>query len=83
MLGLYHITMERDGEPGEGMAFTNVGEIEQALDAKAVTLHAKIKARYETVDEDGKPIVRRVETTPGPHAAVARSCRATRRSVSS
>src|SRR5574339_414549 len=31
VLGLYNITMERDGEPGEGMAFTNVGEIEQAL----------------------------------------------------
>src|SRR5437879_4430064 len=31
VLGIYHITMEREGEPGEGMAFTNVGEIEQAL----------------------------------------------------
>ncbi|MBV9953662.1 MAG: DNA-directed RNA polymerase subunit beta', partial [Pseudolabrys sp.] len=65
VLGLYHITMEREGEPGEGMAFTNVGEIEQALAAKAVTLHSKIKARFETVDEHNNPIVRRVETTPG------------------
>ncbi len=65
VLGLYHITMQRDGEPGEGMAFTNVGEIEQALASKAVTLHSKIKARFETVDEHGQPIVRRVETTPG------------------
>ena len=38
VLGLYHITIERDGEPGEGMVFTDVGEIEQALAAKAVTL---------------------------------------------
>ena len=65
VLGLYHITMEREGEPGEGMAFTDVGEIEQALEAKAVTLHTRIKARYEGVDENGKPVVRRVETTPG------------------
>src|SRR5437867_9341426 len=65
VLGLYHITMEREGEPGEGMAFTNVGEIEQALAAKAVTLHSRVKARYEAVDEDGKPVVRRVETTAG------------------
>src|SRR6187401_615854 len=65
VLGLYHITMDRDGEPGEGMAFTNVGEIEQALASKAVTLHSKIKARYEGVDENGDHIVRRVETTPG------------------
>ena len=65
VLGLYHITMERDGEKGEGMVFTNVGEIEQALEAKAVSLHAKIKARFEGVDEHGQPMTRRVETTPG------------------
>src|SRR6266700_1515234 len=65
VLGLYHITMDREGEPGEGMAFTNVGEIEQALASKAVSLHTRIKARYEGVDEVGQPIVRRVETTPG------------------
>ncbi|MBV9828036.1 MAG: DNA-directed RNA polymerase subunit beta' [Alphaproteobacteria bacterium] len=65
VLGLYHITTERPGEPGEGMAFTNIGEIEQALAAKAVTLHAKVQARYRTVDENGAPIITRVETTPG------------------
>ncbi|MGE0259223.1 MAG: DNA-directed RNA polymerase subunit beta' [Alphaproteobacteria bacterium] len=65
VLGLYHITMQRDGEPGEGMAFTNVGEIEQALASQAVTLHSKIKARFEAVDEHGQTVVRRVETTPG------------------
>jgi DNA-directed RNA polymerase subunit beta' len=65
VLGLYHITMERPGEKGEGMLFTSIGEIEQALEAKAVSLHARIKARYHTVDADGNPVVQRVETTPG------------------
>ncbi len=65
VLGLYHITMERPGEKGEGMLFTSVGEIEQALESKAVSLHARIKARFPTVDADGKPVVQRVETTPG------------------
>ena len=65
VLGLYHITTERSGEPGEGMAFTNVGEIEQALASKAVTLHTRIKARFNGVDNDDEPVVRRVETTPG------------------
>ncbi|HEV7372910.1 DNA-directed RNA polymerase subunit beta' [Arenibaculum sp.] len=65
VLGLYYITMERDGEPGEGMAFANIGEIQQALDAKVVTLHSKVKARYKTVDSEGKPTVLRVDTTPG------------------
>src|SRR5207248_11192730 len=65
VLGLYHITQEREGEPGEGMAFTNVGEIAQALASKSVSLHAKVKARYEGVDSEGREVVRRVETTPG------------------
>src|SRR4249919_1240978 len=65
VLGLYYMTRDREGEPGEGMAFTNVGEIEQALASKAVTLHSRIKARFEGVDEKGEHMVRRVETTPG------------------
>jgi DNA-directed RNA polymerase subunit beta' len=65
VLGLYHITMERPGEKGEGMLFTSIGEIEQALESKAVSLHARVKARFHTVDADGKPVVQRVETTPG------------------
>src|SRR5882762_6845816 len=47
------------------MAFTSIGEIEQALASKAVSLHARVKARYHTVDGDGNPVVQRVETTPG------------------
>ncbi len=65
VLGLYYLTMEQDGEPGEGMVFTDVGEIEQALEAGAVSLHAKVEARYRTVDEEGKPLTVRVKTTPG------------------
>ncbi len=65
VLGLYHITMERPGERGEGMLFSSIGEIEQALESEAVSLHARVKARFHTVDADGKPIRQRVETTPG------------------
>jgi len=65
ILGLYYMTMEREGAKGEGMIFADVGEIEQALDAGAVSLHAKVTSRYTTVDADNNPIVVRVETTPG------------------
>jgi DNA-directed RNA polymerase subunit beta' len=65
VLGLYYLTLERPGEKGEGMALSSVGEIEQALAAGALTLHAKIKARVETVDAEGKPKIVRMETTPG------------------
>ena len=65
VLGLYYLSQERPKEPGEGMTFNDIGEIEHALFSKSVTLHAKIKARYKTVDAEGKPITRRVESTPG------------------
>ena len=55
VLGLYYLSIMRENEPGEGMLFGNMGEIEHALDAKAVTLHTKIKDRCEGLDENGKP----------------------------
>ncbi len=65
VLGLYYLSIESEGEPGEGMLFGNVAEIHHALDAKAVTLHAKIKGRFTTVDEKGKPVSQIHDTTPG------------------
>ena len=65
VLGLYYLTMCREGEPGEGMAFVDVGEIQQALDAGVVTLHSRIQARYRGIDEEGNETVTRLETTPG------------------
>ena len=65
VLGLYYLSVEKENEPGEGMAFSNIDEIEHALEAGVVTLHAKIKARWESVDKNGEPIREVVETTPG------------------
>ena len=65
VLGLYYLSLVMDNEPGEGMMFGNVAEIHHALDAKVVTLHAKIKGRFITVDEKGKYVSRIYETTPG------------------
>ena len=65
VLGLYYLTMDIKGEPGEGMVFVNVGELEHALHAGAVSLHSMIKCRFEGVDSDGKPTTSVVETTPG------------------
>ncbi len=65
VLGLYYLTIDLEGQPGEGMVFANVNEIQQALDASAVTLHSRIKARYKGVDENNEPITLIVDTTPG------------------
>ncbi len=65
VLGLYYLSLMKEGEPGEGKLFANIAEIEAALEAGVVTLHTKIKARFETVDADGKPVRMTIDTTPG------------------
>ncbi len=65
ILGLYYMSLELDGQLGEGMIFRGVGEITHALTENVVSLHAKIKCRYKTVDVDGNEIMELVESTPG------------------
>ncbi|MCC7260322.1 MAG: DNA-directed RNA polymerase subunit beta', partial [Alphaproteobacteria bacterium] len=65
VLGLYYLSLSADGEPGEGMAFTDMAEIQHALDNNIVTLHSKIKARFTSIDRDGKKVTRVVNATPG------------------
>jgi DNA-directed RNA polymerase subunit beta' len=65
VLGLYYLSMDREGEPGEGMAFADMAEVHQALEIGAVTLHSKIKARVPQTDEQGNTYQKRFETTPG------------------
>ncbi|MDQ2066189.1 DNA-directed RNA polymerase subunit beta' [Xinfangfangia sp. CPCC 101601] len=65
VLGLYYVTMERKGMKGEGMSFTNIDEVEHALTAGELHLHAKITARLQQVDEEGNLVWKRFETTPG------------------
>jgi DNA-directed RNA polymerase subunit beta' len=54
-----------EGEPGQGMAFGNMGEIEHALANKVVTMHTKIKARVSSMGKDDKLFTEIVDTTPG------------------
>ncbi len=65
VLGIYYLSMEREGEPGEGMMFADMAEVHQALFTKSVTLHSKIIARVPQTDENGEQIMKRFETTPG------------------
>jgi DNA-directed RNA polymerase subunit beta' len=65
VLGLYYLTMEADNQPGDGMAFGSIAELLHALEAKAVTLHTRIKARLEVYDDAGKLVTKVIGTTPG------------------
>ncbi|MGV6888592.1 DNA-directed RNA polymerase subunit beta' [Rhodophyticola sp. SM2404] len=65
ILGLYYITMEREGMKGEGMSFSSIEEVEHALTAGEVHLHAKINARVKQIDDEGNEVFQRFDTTPG------------------
>lgn len=65
VLGLYYLTLAIDNEPGEGMTFGDMAELEFALHNKVVTIHSKIKFRKSMLNIDGEVVRSIVETTPG------------------
>ncbi|RJF70954.1 DNA-directed RNA polymerase subunit beta' [Rhodopseudomonas palustris] len=65
VLGLYYLSIMREGLPGEGKVFGDLAEMEHALFSKVIHLHTKIKYRWESLDDEGKPYMRLIETTAG------------------
>ena len=65
VLGLYYITKPKKGAKGEGTIFYSPEEVIIAYNEKAVDLHAIIKVRINTVDENGLPKHQIIETTVG------------------
>ncbi|SNT23583.1 DNA-directed RNA polymerase subunit beta', partial [Sphingomonas laterariae] len=65
VLGLYYLSIQKEGEPGEGMLLADMIEVHQALNTGAVTLHTKIVSRVPQTDEAGNQYMKRYETTPG------------------
>ncbi|AGF74409.1 DNA-directed RNA polymerase subunit beta prime [Bartonella australis AUST/NH1] len=65
ILGLYYLSIISEKEPGEGMAFADMGELHHALENKVVTLHTKIKGRFKNIGKDGEEVAKLYDTTPG------------------
>ncbi|ETW13839.1 DNA-directed RNA polymerase subunit beta' [Roseivivax marinus] len=65
ILGLYYLTIAREGMKGEGMVFGSVEEVEHALNAGEVHMHANIQCRVKQIDDEGQEVVKRYDTTPG------------------
>ncbi|MFY1709877.1 DNA-directed RNA polymerase subunit beta' [Tritonibacter mobilis] len=65
ILGLYYLTLAREGMKGEGMVFGNLDEVQHALDAGVVHLHSKVTVRVPQIDDEGNEVFQRFETTPG------------------
>ena len=64
ILGMYYLTLEKDGEKREGKAFKDEKEAILAYDNHVITLHAKIRVR-RTLEFDGVKESRMVNTTVG------------------
>jgi DNA-directed RNA polymerase subunit beta' len=70
VLGLYYATRDRINAKGEGLIFSDIGEVQRALDAGAVELTAKVTVRMTEWTKDkatGEFVssVSMVETTVG------------------
>ena len=65
VLGIYYLTLEKDGDKGEGKYFKSENEAYLAYENKVITLHSKIKVRRTGVDKDGNPISQIVDCTLG------------------
>ena len=64
ILGSYYLTLDKDGERGEGKVFRNVDEVMMAYQTGVIELHSKIKVRRE-MEIDGKLETAIVDTTIG------------------
>ncbi|TSD63622.1 DNA-directed RNA polymerase subunit beta' [Aeromicrobium piscarium] len=47
IIGLYFLTLDRDGHPGEGRAFSSSAEAQMAFERGEITLQSKVKIRRE------------------------------------
>ena len=65
ILGSYYLTMEVQGEKGEGNYFSSPEEAIIAYENKEVGMHAKVFVRMVKVDEEGNERHKKVETTVG------------------
>ncbi|HPU11399.1 MAG TPA: DNA-directed RNA polymerase subunit beta', partial [Ottowia sp.] len=70
VLGLYHATREKINGKGEGMVFTDIGEVQRALDAGEAELATKISVRLTEWNKNKdtgefEPETKLVETTVG------------------
>ncbi len=65
ILGAYYLTVQIDGEKGEGMYFKDEDEAMLAYQNGDIGLHCKIKVRRFKEDEDGNVRSKTIETTVG------------------
>ena len=65
VLGIYYLTMEKEGDLGEGKFFKSKNEALLAYENKEITLHSKIQVRRTVTMENGEEVTGIIDTTLG------------------
>ena len=65
VLGIYYLTIDKDGDKGEGKFFKSVNEALLAYENEVITLHSKIKVRVSKKNADGEVVSKIIESTLG------------------
>lgn len=65
VLGLYYLTLEDPDAVGAGNVYFSEDEVEHALAAKSISLHAPMQVRLKVVNAEGVEGFERVSITPG------------------
>ena len=64
IIGSYYLTIDREGEKGEGKAFISADEVIMAYQTGEVGLHAHVKLRV-TREINGQKVSKLIDVTPG------------------
>ena len=65
VLGIYYMTQQRDGEPGEGRAFKSMNEAILAYENKEISYQSKIRVRRTVTLPDGTKKTGIIDTSLG------------------
>ena len=67
VLGIYYLSQITDKQKNEKSKgyFSNIAEIETALEMKSISLHSNIICRFETLDEKGNKVTEKHKSTAG------------------
>ena len=65
VLGIYYLSQSNKQEEKPKGIFSNIDEIEQAIENKSISLHSKIVSVFNTVDGSGKLIKQKYHSTAG------------------
>ena len=65
VLGIYYLSQSNDKEDKIKGIFSNLDEIEHAIENKSISLHSKIISLFTTVNEKGETIKQKYKSTAG------------------